>query len=212
MATNKYFDNYNYANTQTLVDNLIVESIKQKGFDVNYIPRELINYDEILGEGNTYKFSNNYIIEMYMENVQQWGGAGDIFSKFGLQIQDEATLVVSKTRFTEELRGSGNTAIRTMPREGDLIYLPFSQSFLQIKKMEYDSSFWPQGQNYVWQLKTELFSFSGEEFATGNTTIQSEIARYPVSNTNMMMPHDNEELDIEQDLFIDFGEDNPYLS
>lgn len=207
MATNPYFNNYQYANTQSLVDNLIVESIKQKGFDVNYLPREIVNYDEILGEGETYTFSNNYVIEMYMENVEQWGGTGDMFSKFGLQITDEATLVVSKSRFITVMDG-----IRTMPHEGDLIYLSFSQSFLQIKKMEYDSSFWPQGQNYVWQLKTELFSFSGEEFATGNTTIQNEIARYPVSNTEMFMPTDNEELDAEESLFIDFSEDNPYLS
>lgn len=129
MATNPYFNNYQYANTQSLVDNLIVESIKQKGFDVNYLPREIVNYDEILGEGETYTFSNNYVIEMYMENVEQWGGTGDMFSKFGLQITDEATLVVSKSRFITVMDG-----IRTMPHEGDLIYLSFSQSFLQIKR------------------------------------------------------------------------------
>jgi hypothetical protein len=206
MAINQYFTNYQYANTQTLVDNLVVESIKQKGLDVNYIPREIVNYDEILGEGETYTFANNYIIEMYMENVMEWKGQGDIFSKFGLSIQDECTLVVSKSRFIEELDG-----VRNMPHEGDLIYLPFSQSFLQIKKMEYDSSFWPQGQNYIWQLKCELFSFSGEEFNTGNTTIQSEISRYPVSANNSFMPDDSDELDIEELLYTNNDEGNPYL-
>lgn len=207
MATNVFFNNYHHSNTQNLVDNLVVESIKQKGLDVNYIPRDVISYDEILGEGGTYKFANNFIIEMIIENVEQWGGQGEIFSKFGLQLNDECTLNVSKSRFITEMAG-----VRNMPREGDLIYLPFSQSFLQIKKMEYDSVFWPQGQNFIWQLKCELFSFSGEEFATGNTTIQSEIARYPVSANNSFMPDDSDELDIEQDLFIDFSEDNPYLS
>lgn len=207
MATNPYFNNYQYANTQSLVDNLIVESIKQKGFDVNYLPREIVNYDEILGEGATYTFSNNYVIEMYMENVEQWGGTGDMFSKFGLQITDEATLVVSKSRFMTVMDG-----IRTMPHEGDLIYLSFSQSFLQIKKMEYDSSFWPQGQNYVWQLKTELFTYSGEEFNTANTEIQSEIATYPVSANTSFMPDDSDELSLEQPLYVDFSENNPYLS
>ena len=207
MATNPYFNNYQYANTQSLVDNLIVESIKQKGFDVNYLPREIVNYDEILGEGATYTFSNNYVIEMYMENVEQWGGTGDMFSKFGLQITDEATLVVSKSRFMTVMDG-----IRTMPHEGDLIYLSFSQSFLQMKKMEYDSSFWPQGQNYVWQLKTELFTYSGEEFNTANTEIQSEIATYPVSANTSFMPDDSDELSLEQPLYVDFSENNPYLS
>jgi hypothetical protein len=188
------------------MDNIITEAIQQKGFDVNYIPREIVNYDEILGEGETYSFANNYIIEMYLENTETWGGNGDIFSKFGIQITDEATFVVSKSRFSEEL-----SEVRTMPREGDLIFLPFSRSFLQIKKMEYDSQFWPQGQNYVWQLKTELFSFSGEEFETGNTYIQEEISKFPVSNTEMFMPTDNTQLDIEKDLYIDFSEENPYL-
>lgn len=207
MALRPCFNNYSFANTQSLMDDLITEAIQQKGFDVNYVPREIVNYDEILGEGETYTFANNYIIEMYLENTENWGGNGDIFSKFGIQITDEATFIVSKSRFSEELSG-----IRTMPREGDLIYLPFSQSFLQIKKMEYDSQFWPQGQNYVWELKTELFSFSGEEFETGNTEIQTEIEKYPVSNTEMFIPTDNDELDIEKDLYIDFSENNPYLS
>ena len=99
MATNVFFNNYHHSNTQNLVDNLVVESIKQKGLDVNYIPRDVISYDEILGEGGTYKFANNFIIEMIIENVEQWGGQGEIFSKFGLQLNDECTLNVSKSRF-----------------------------------------------------------------------------------------------------------------
>ncbi len=206
MTLSRCINNYNYEGTQRLMDSLITEAIQQKGFEVNYIPREIVNYDEILGEGETYSFANNYIIEMYLENTENWGGNGDIFSKFGIQITDEATFIVSKSRFSTELTG-----VRTVPREGDLIYLPFSQSFLQIKKMEYDSQFWPQGQNYIWELKTELFSFSGEDFDTGNTMIQQEISKFPVSNTEMFMPHDNEQIDIEKDLYIDFSEDNPYL-
>lgn len=206
MAINSYFSNYSYSNTQNLVSNLVSEVIQQKGFDVNYLCRENINFDEIMGEAEQYSFSNNYIIECYMSNVENWGSAGEMFSKFGLQIQDQATLVFSKTRFMEVLSG-----VRTMPRNGDLIYVPFSQSFLHIKQFDYDKNFWEHGVNPTYTVECELWSYSGEEVDSGNTIIQTEIARYPVSNTSSFMPDDSDEIKIEENILIDFSQNNPYL-
>jgi hypothetical protein len=205
MALNPGFNNYNFANTQNLFNNLVIEAIQSKGFEINYMPRDIINYDEIFGEGDQYKFANNYIIEVYMTNVEQWGGQGDIFSKFGVEITDQATLIVSRTRFTEEIGD-----VRTMPREGDLIYVPFSKSFLQIMKMEYDSPFWPQGANYVYEMKCELFSFANEELDTANTTIQDEISIFEGDANTAFMPFDNDQLTSEQSDLIDYTEENPY--
>lgn len=206
MTINPYFGNYSHANTQSLMSDIVTEVIQQKGFDINYLCMETINFDEILGEAEQYSFANNNVIECYQSNHESWGNLGETFSKFGLQIQDQSTLLFSKARFMEVMAGK-----RTMPRNSDIIYIPFCQSFMQIKQFDYDANFWAHGSNPVYTVQCELWAYSGEEVNTGNTTIQTEIARYPVSANSMFIPSDNSELDLEKDLYIDFGEENPYL-
>ena len=50
MATNSYFRNFDAKNDQELLHSIVTESIKVTGYDVNYIPRTLVNEDTILGE------------------------------------------------------------------------------------------------------------------------------------------------------------------
>ena len=206
MAISPYFPNYTFANTQGIITELVKTVIQHKGFDINYLCRENINYDEILGEADQYSFVNNFIIECYMQNSENWGSLGESMGVFGWQIKDQATLVFSKERFMTELEG-----YRTMPRNGDVIYVPFSQSFLQIKQFDYDRNFWEHGVNPTYTVDCELWAYSGEEVDSGNNAIQTELAKYPVSNSIIFIPDDNTELDIEKDIYIDFTEYNPYL-
>lgn len=204
---NPYFhSNYSFSNTQNLLNVLCIEAIKSHGYNVNYIPREIINYNEVLGEAEHYKFSNNYIIEMYLVNYENWGGQGDIMSKFGIQINDTANFIVSKQRFEEELGEA-----RNLPQEGDMIYFPLSKSFFTIKHMDYDSEFWPHGNNYIYSLKTELADFSGENMdEVANTEIIDEISKFPVNSSNTFMPDDTQSFEESSDTYIDESEDNPY--
>ena len=48
MATNSYFHHQN--NEQDLVEDLTVEAIKIYGKDMVYLPRTLVNKDELFGE------------------------------------------------------------------------------------------------------------------------------------------------------------------
>jgi len=205
MAINPYVNNYNFANTQNLFNDLVIESIKFKGIDVHYLPRDIINFDEVFGEGNQYSFANTHIIEMYLTNVESWGGMGDIMSNIGILLDNEATFIVSKSRFETELSG-----VLTMPREGDLIYFPLTKSFFEINHVDHESEFYPAGSYYVWELKTTLYTYDGADIETSNTEIDAEIEKFPVSNTEFTEPSDNNTFSTFEDLYIDDTESNPY--
>lgn len=210
MALNPYFRNYTYQPTQNLLNSLCIEAIKQKGIDVEYMPRTIIDYDEVLGEGEHYEFNDNIAIEMYLVNFETWGGQGDIMSKFGIQINDSAEFIVSRQRFEEELQG-----LRTLPQEGDMLYFPLSRSFFTITHMNYDSEFWPHGNNYIYSLKAELSDYSGENFNVANTEIIEEISLFPVNANSTFIPDDTPYLEDDigkyrENIYIDDNEDNPY--
>lgn len=136
------------------------------GQDVYYIPRSLIGVDEILNEDYS-RFVDAYAIEMYIESVDGFAGEGDLLSKFGLQIRDQATFVVSRRRW-EQLVGIWNNQINNLrPNEGDLIYLPLSNSIFEIRFVEHESPFYQLSNLPVYKLQCELFEYGQEEFETG---------------------------------------------
>ena len=128
MATSTYFNHYNNITEQRLLEDLVIESIKLYGHDVYYIPRTSVNEDLVLGEDILEKFSTSYFVEMYLNNVEGMEGEGEFLSRFGLEIRDEATFVISQRRFQEVTQGTINR-----PLEGDLIYFPLTTGLFQIK-------------------------------------------------------------------------------
>ena len=81
---------------QHLYEDLMIEQLKIYGQDVFYIPRTLVKEDELLGEDTLSKFGDAYLIEMYFENVEGYEGEKEIMSKFGLEMNDDATFIVAK--------------------------------------------------------------------------------------------------------------------
>ncbi len=100
--------------------------------------------------------------------------------KFGLEIRDEATLLVSRLRFRYAVNGL------TRPLEGDLIYIPMTTSFFEITSVESENDqamFYTLGRGrggnvYVYALKMKQFYFSSEIIETGVTEIDSNIRNY----------------------------------
>ena len=132
MAKNSYFRDVN--SEKDLIHDLTIEAIKIHGRDMVYIPRTLVNEDELFGEDTISKFENGVEIEMYINSIDGFGGDGDFISKFGLEIRDSVELVISKRRFEESFSHEENI-IR--PREGDLIFFPLSKGLFEIKFVEH---------------------------------------------------------------------------
>ena len=162
MATNPYFT-HGTAREQDLVETMTIEALKMYGNDVQYIPRSLASKDEILGEDRLSRFQHAYPIEMYFENVDNFGGQGSFIQKVGLMIEQTATLVVARKRWEQLIGIHGTTTIPTRPNEGDLIYFPMNNKFFEVTFVEHESVFYQTGALQVYDLKCELFEFSNEK-------------------------------------------------
>tara|TARA_Y100001972_G_scaffold98222_1_gene121541 strand:+ start:1496 stop:2419 length:924 start_codon:yes stop_codon:yes gene_type:complete len=168
MAKNSYFKDVSSEND--LLHDLTIETIKIHGRDMVYIPRTLVNEDELFSEDTISKFENGVEVEMYINSVDGFGGDGDFISKFGLEIRDTVELVVSKRRF-EESFSHDSSIIR--PREGDLIFFPLSKGLFEIKFVEHENPFYQLGKLYTYKLSCELFVYSNEDIDSGFSEIDS---------------------------------------
>lgn len=170
MARSNYFTQ-GTKNEQNFHEDLIVESLSIYGSDFFYIPRTLVAKDEILGEDRLSKFKNAYEIEMYLENVDAFDGQGAFIQKFGLMMEQSATLVVARRRWDQLVGRFGNTIIPTRPNEGDLIYFPLTDGLFEIKFVTHQDPFYQIGKLYVYKLQVELFQYSSERLETGHEYI-----------------------------------------
>lgn len=177
MPLNPHFNNYSYQPTQDLMEDLIQESIKINGISVYYLPRRFANLDLLFGEDSTSSFKEAFEIEMFMDNYSGFSGEREIISKFGLEIRDTLSLVVSKKRFQIEAAKLPIMTDRPVqisnPMEGDLIYHPFSKSLFEIKFVDNKEIFYQFGKLYTYKLECELFRYSGETLDTGTSDIDS---------------------------------------
>lgn len=174
MAVNKYFTQ-GTQNEQRLYQDLIIESLKVYGQDVYYIPREIVNRDNIFGDDNTSRFDNAYRVEMYIENTEGFDGEGDLFSKFGIEIRDAATFIVARRRWQQTVGQYENTIDEQFyrPREGDLIYLTLSNTMFEITRVETESPFYQLKDLPVFKMRCEMFEYNDEDFDTGVATIDA---------------------------------------
>jgi hypothetical protein len=137
------------------------------GNEVMYIPRTLVSKDEILGEDRLSQFKTAFPIEMYFENVDNFGGQGAFIQKFGLMMEQSATLVVARRRWDQFVGRYGVTTVPSRPNEGDLIYFPLSKGLFEIKFVQHQDPFYQLGKLYVYKLQVELFQYSSERIDTG---------------------------------------------
>ena len=166
MPTNVFF-NHAVQTEQHLYEDLVVEALRMYGHNVFYLPREVIEEDTILNEDVQSKFGDSYQVEMYIENTDGFEGEGDLMSKFGVQIRDQATFIISLRTWERFISLDDNLATSFRPNEGDLIYFPLSGSMFEIKFVEHEDPFYQVGKLFVFKLKCELFEYSQEDFDTG---------------------------------------------
>ena len=166
MARNVYFSQ-GTANEQYLIEDIIVESLQVYGQDFYYIPRTLVAKDNILCEDRLSEFKQAYGIEMYLENVDGFEGQGAFIQKFGLMMEQSATLTVSRRRW-DQLVGRFNQAqLPNRPCEGDLLYFPLTKGLFEIKFVQHQNPFYQLGKLYVYKLQVELFQYASEHIDTG---------------------------------------------
>ena len=178
MATNFYFQSGipgGRTSEQLLVENLITEAIKIYGFDLYYLPRTEVAQDNIFDDDQLSRFENAIPVEAYLENVDGFGGDGELMSKFGIEIRDTATFVIVRNRWSDVV-GAGRRSSLVLPdrpAEGDLLYMPMTKAYLEIKKVDATDPFYQLGKLHVYKLRCELWQYGSEEINTGIDSIDS---------------------------------------
>jgi len=192
-TVNQYFNNFGHQQSQWLIEDLIIESIKIYGIEVQYMPRTLVAEDTIWGEDTLSKFEDAYPLEMYIKNVDGFEGEGDFLSKFGLEIRDEMTLTVAQRRFSEEISLADSTTPTDAtdgigrPAEGDLIYFPLNGKIYEVKFVEHESMFYQMGSLQTYDLRCELFEYSHQQLNTGVTEIDAIETAYSGDMTDLQL-------------------------
>lgn len=161
---NPYFDNFNNTDEQFLHDGLIQEAIEIYGEGMYYIPRRPFNFDPLYTEDDQDYFDTPYLSTFYIKNVDGFEGQGNFMSKFGLEIRDQITLVVSNTLFTQDIGAVENL---TRPREGDVIYFPLNNKIFEIVFVDKFTMYYPFGASPSYTITCQLFEYKGEKFLTG---------------------------------------------
>ena len=162
---------------QGLVQDLVNEQLRMYGIECHYIPRKLVTSSTIMKEVTESRFDQAFPLETYLMNTDGYAGQGDILTKFGVRVTDEATFVISKERFEESvapfLEQDDEYTLSNRPKEGDLIFFPLGKRMFEIKFVEVERPFYQLGRNYVWECQCELFEYSDEEINTGITELDA---------------------------------------
>lgn len=169
MAVSPYFNNnpFPLSGEQLLLEDLLNEQVYLYGQDCYYILRESADeVDYLLGEDPTSIFQKAFKVQMLLLDTEDWRSGGDLFAKFGLQINKQTVVVVTRRHF-EQWVGKTN---RPRPMEGDLVYIPvLGGRLFEIKYADEEKQFFTHGKRnpYYYELQLEQFRYSHEDFSTG---------------------------------------------
>ena len=231
MARNRFFNQYTpVKQEQSLVEDLIIESIKIYGIDGYYLPRTHVNLDKIYGEDASVLFDDALEMELYVKSFDGFAGQEDFLAKFGLQIDESVTFVISQKRFTQSLKTSiiteysynmlteeGDELLSNKndvseydyeaivrPREGDMIWIPMFASLYEIKFTQNIENFFQLGKLYTYELRCDRIEYSSERINTDITEIDAIEDQYSLSTAN------NEKL-LDEDTFLFLHEDGTFV-
>lgn len=213
-ASNPWWNNFNNAGEQGLYEDLVVESIKIYGHDMLYLPRTGIQKDDVLNEYKYSEFNSALPIEMYVKNFDSFEGEGQLLAKFGLEIRDQMTLVMSHRSFHQFIKP---TTAKARPWEGDCIYIPMLNVVYQIKYVNTSATFYTLGKLNTYEIVCELLEFNNEQFNTGVAAIDDKYA--PFENAETDVNYDLESYDNNAqnrafedtaDGVLDFSESSPF--
>ncbi len=155
------------------MEDIFVECIKVFGTEAFYIPRDDSQTDLIYGEDPLKTFTTSFPIEVYNSDTTDYEGQKEMFSKFGIDIKNDYTVIMSRKTWKQRVP---ENPLYQRPREGDLIYIPHVSTggtLFEITWVEPDKDMFLGGRKwpYYYEMKLEPFKYSDELINTGNEEI-----------------------------------------
>lgn len=220
---------------QDLLAELVAESIKIHGIDVYYLPRETVAKDAIYTEDALAEYQRALLLDVYLKSFDGFEGEGTFLQKFNLEVRDTVTFSIAQRTFQDEIT---NPVGITRPREGDLIYLPVAKRMFKISYVDKYPVMMPMGSLPSYDIKCEMFEYSGEVLNTGIREIDAIEKNYNIEMNNFSIMTEgrlelkdedgfsivlesydidvtdptaqNDEIEAYADTFIDFSERDPF--
>ncbi len=134
------------------------EMIEMYGIPISYLPRKNVNFDDLFGEDASSMYDEAIELKMYLEDTESFGGE-DLFSKFGLEVNDTISLKIQQNYMREKLSGDE-------PEIGDLIKFKFSKDLFEITFIEDEEIFYVNGACTIYRFDTKKMDYSGEQLDT----------------------------------------------
>lgn len=150
--------NFQSKESQQLHTILIRECIQMRGVECYYIRRDVVKLDRIFGEDVNSRFENAYRFATYINNYESYEAQNEFFSKFGVQANDELTIVIEPELFKEQ-------ADDALPREGDLFFFKTDNALFEITYVDKNKPFLQYGNNAVLTISAQKFIYSGEKIS-----------------------------------------------
>ena len=164
---------------QNLVQDLINEQLRMYGVEIYYLPRKYMTENTVIREVIESKFDDAYPLEAYIDNYDGYAENPVLLSKFGIEAQNEITLVVSRERWETYIQplmeNESNVKLTSRPKEGDIVYFPLGDRLFEIKYVEHEKPFYQLQKNYTYTLRCELFRYEDEVIDTGISEIDDEL-------------------------------------
>jgi hypothetical protein len=217
MTLNPYFSWTNEVSEQNLYHDLAEEFTQMFGIEILYLKVENLegsNYDQLFGENRQPLVKAGVPFEVYPADIENVELGDDMFTKFGLQVDDTLHLYFPYKRFQSvfnELR----------PREGDLIFVQKyddlgATDMFRISYVQKDIIFYQLGNNYFFDVKAVRHSFSHEVYEDdtlnphGDLAINVDQQKEPENQIVNDPNTDNATIDSIKNSILNFDEHNPF--
>lgn len=160
---------------KALQEQMITEAIRARGFPVYYIPREVVQLDNILNEDLISRFSSAYEMYVYLEDMRNFSGSGYALEMHGIKLDRKAEFVISRKEWNDLVATPENLVEGSVPKEGALIYVPFAQTLFEVVKVQREHRFYQLLNTPTFLLEAKLYVATNEKFDTGVEEIDTLI-------------------------------------
>lgn len=229
----RFNENYDIdqAGEANTYNNIFAEAVFLYGVDVIYIERTLKTPEAIFGEYLAAELTQGTPMRLFNEDLanSQWGGGGDMYAKFGIQVTDEATFYGPKLIFQQAkqnpdpLTNVDQPFLPFYPKQNDLIYFVRGKKLFEINTIETEAApgmfIFGNKNSYVFKCKLYTYDHSAvaqndsipaEIQALDNvTTIGTEV--FDLKTTEKEKFNDQIANEIQKKTIIDNSEKDPLL-
>lgn len=196
MGNNPYFKLHDESTDEYDLFNQMVDEICETfGINFKFLPRKFQNQDFIFGEDVGSYFDEAHDLSLFLEDTERYSGSGDLFQKFGLQIDDNMTLFIQQDRFMD--------IVKEKPEISDLLYFPMTNTLFEITYVEDEEGFYQFGKQMMYKFSCKLYEYTGEEMTTGISEVDGLNDITDTNTTDESDQYDSEEANV-----IDFSETN----